>query len=158
MNKLYQVTLDITVASNNTTPSYMSSLSADSQPSPAAALAESDLSKEDLLVKLEEKRALTKKLKRENEILVERIGKSSNASEAEEEFITNALLKKMSALKASKEELALAVEQEEEQMTNQLMKKIIALQTQQNDMKVVVERLTEENRRLRQLGSNKGSE
>ena len=147
------------MASNTTTtPSYMSSLSADSQPSPTTALAESDLSKEDLLVKLEEERALTKKLTRENEILIERIGTSSNASEAEEEFITNALLKKMSALKASKEELALAVEQEEEQMTNQLMKKIIALQTQQNDMKIMVERLTEENRRLRQVGSNKGSE
>ena len=57
------------------------------------------------MVKLEEERALTKKLTRENEILIQRIGTSSNASEAEEEFITNALLKKMSALKASKDAL-----------------------------------------------------
>ena len=137
----------------------MSSLSTDPQPPQQLSQESEDgnLSKEELLVKLQEERFLRKKLKRENEVLKERIGIFSNASEAEEEFITNALLKKLNALKASKEELALAVEQEEEQMTNQLMKKIISLQRQQNDMKATIERLTEENRQLLLSGSS-GSE
>ena len=88
------------------------------------------LSIEELRNQLVAERLHSAKLMAENAELKSRLGKFSNASEAEEEFITNGLLKRMNALQASKEELAMAVEQEEEQMTNALLKRVHGLEGQ----------------------------
>lgn len=106
------------------------------------------LSIEELRNQLVAERLRSAKLTAENAELKSRLGSFSNASEAEEEFITNGLLKRMNALKASKEELAMAVEQEEEQMTNALMKRVHGLEGQLSTLKAEFDGLKEENRKL----------
>jgi hypothetical protein len=106
------------------------------------------LSIEELRNQLVAERLHSAKLMAENAELKSRLGKFSNASEAEEEFITNGLLKRMNALQASKEELAMAVEQEEEQMTNALLKRVHGLEGQLSTLKAEFDDLKEENRKL----------
>eukprot|EP01127_Copromyxa_protea_P015338 TRINITY_DN4398_c0_g1_i1.p1 TRINITY_DN4398_c0_g1~~TRINITY_DN4398_c0_g1_i1.p1 ORF type:complete len:411 (-),score=110.05 TRINITY_DN4398_c0_g1_i1:100-1269(-) len=63
-----------------------------------------------------------------------------NLAEAEEEYITNTLLKKLEKLQAEKNQILLQLELEEEYLTNTLHKRVSALQAE----KVELERALEE--------------
>lgn len=55
-------------------------------------------------------------------------------TEAEEELISNQLIKRLEAIKAEKEQLAMAVDREEEFLTNTLQKKLLQVQKEKQDL------------------------
>ena len=75
------------------------------------------------------------KLREENAALRKKIGELTRSSESEEEFITNALLKRMNRMREERAQMAVQVEEEEEQMTNLLMKRIAELESQVASLK-----------------------
>ena len=83
---------------------------------------------------LAKEKQISSKLREENAALRKKIGELTRSSESEEEFITNALLKRMNRMREERAQMAVQVE-EEEQMTNLLMKRIAELESQVASLK-----------------------
>lgn len=75
----------------------------------------------------------------ENMELRKKLIQIQSASEQEEEFISNMLLKKIDVLKTEKQDLLLKLEAEEELITNQLQKKLQKLQKEKVQMEISLE-------------------
>ncbi len=81
-----------------------------------------------------------------------------SSTEAEEEYITNMLMKRIEGLKNEKQELLTKLEAEEEMITNQLQRKLQQLQKEKIQMEITLEQEQEcmVNRLQKQLDDLRG--
>jgi hypothetical protein len=78
-------------------------------------------------------------LREQNNKLKSDMCKLQSSAEAEEEYISNTLLKRIDQLKIEKQELLVKLEAEEEMITNQLQKKLQQLQKEKIQMEITLE-------------------
>lgn len=78
-------------------------------------------------------------LEAKNEELKRNLVKIQLNTEAEEEFISNSLWKRIEKLKREKQELLVQLEQEEEMITNTLSRKLTKLQKEKVEMEIALE-------------------
>jgi predicted nuclease with TOPRIM domain len=81
-----------------------------------------------------------------------------SSTEAEEEYITNTLMKRIEGLKHEKQDLLTKLEAEEEMITNQLQRKLNQLQKEKIQMEITLEQEQEcmVNRLQKQLDDLRG--
>ncbi len=100
----------------------------------------------------------TAQLQEQNNKLKKNMCKLQSSAEAEEEYISNTLLKRIDQLKIEKQELLVKLEAEEEMITNQLQKKLQQLQKEKIQMEITLEQEQESmvNRLQKQLDDLRG--